>query len=118
MMSSAACAVSYASSFVVRVAKRKRLTLSLDGADLAGVSPALARHPGAAARLLRYVCRFRGLAAPVLKLGVAVVHSHILQLTKTNNKSGVKLETPQMHFLCVAITQPQHAQTLAEILET
>lgn len=74
------------------------LTLSLDGADLAGVSPALTGHPGAAARFLRCVCRFGSLAAAVLELGVAVVHSHILPLTKTKN-SGVKLETLPDGFL-------------------
>lgn len=39
------------------------------------------------------------MAAAVLELGVAVVHSHILPLTKTKNKSGVKLETLPDGFL-------------------
>lgn len=71
------------------------LTLSLDGADLAGVSPALTGHSGAAARLLRCVCRFWSLTAAVLKFGVAVVHSHILN----KNKSGVNVETLPDGFL-------------------
>lgn len=62
------------------------LTFSLDGADFTRVSPALARHPGATARFLGRVCGLWSLATSVLKLGVAVIDSHILQWTRTEKK--------------------------------
>lgn len=67
-------------------------TLSLAGADFTGVSPALTWHSSTAARVLGCVLRFWSLAAPIFKLGIAVVHAYILWL-KHSEKSGGKLET-------------------------
>lgn len=52
-------------------------TLSLAWADFTGVSPALTWHCIAAARCLGGVLRLGSLAAPIFKLGIAVVHSDI-----------------------------------------
>lgn len=52
-------------------------TFSLAGADFTGVSPALTWHAGAAALSLGSVLRLWSQAAPVVKLGIAVVHTDI-----------------------------------------
>lgn len=52
-------------------------TLSFDGADFTGVSPALTWHADATAHFLGSVLRFWSLTAPIFKLGIAVVHTDI-----------------------------------------
>lgn len=60
----------------IRTEKRIRL-LSLAGADFTGVSPALTWHRRTAAFTFGGVLRLWSLAAPILKLGIAVVHTDI-----------------------------------------
>lgn len=62
---------------VIHVCRLFVPTLFLAGTDLAGVSPALARHPSAAALYLGGVLGFWNLAVSVFKLRVAVVHTYI-----------------------------------------
>lgn len=61
-------------------------TLSFNGADFTGVSPALTRHADAAARFLGSVLRFWSLTAPIFKLGIAVVHTDICRITHREGK--------------------------------
>lgn len=62
------------------------LTLSLAGANFAGVSPALTWHSSAAAHLLGRVLRLGGLAAAIFKLGVTVVHAEICRFTHIDDR--------------------------------
>lgn len=63
-------------------------TLSFNGADFTGVSPALTRHADAAARFLGSVLRFWSLTAPIFKLGIAVVHTDIYGITHREGKNS------------------------------
>lgn len=52
-------------------------TLSLDGTDVTGVSPALTGHSRAAACYFGCVLRLWSQAESIFKLGVAVAHTDI-----------------------------------------
>lgn len=64
-------------------------TLSLAGADFTGVSPALTWHRRTAAFTFGGVLRLWSLAAPILKLGIAVVHTDIWGLEHRQGRKVV-----------------------------